>query len=272
MIHKGFDFTQLGGMPLNQQRLEWMQAAYAELSGSLAALLGNNVIVSGCIVSGNTVSDGWIVVNGELLPFAGSQTGVLDTFLIRETLTPLVFKDGTQKNIQFSRFAQFGTSSDAIRWSDLTRLPRYSDVSKHITLENNPHKVTKSQVGLGNLPNAKTDDPAVSDSNILATSKMVSAIAGRIFARGSVTLNTSENAVSIKLSDIEIPDSVNWIVIARIYTEFININRDRTAELLGEYTGISLLNNNTSLNVSYDNTKMTTGIAHRLNYIIIKTS
>lgn len=132
MIHKGFDFTQLGGMPLNQQRLEWMQQAYAELSGSLAALLGNNVIVSGCIVSGNTVSDGWIVVNGELLPFAGSQTGVLDTFLIRETLTPLVFKDGTQKNVQFSRFAQFGTSSDAIRWDSLTRLPSYAFIASRL--------------------------------------------------------------------------------------------------------------------------------------------
>jgi len=134
MIHKGFDFTQLGGMPLNQQRLEWMQQAYAELSGSLAALLGNNVIVSGCIVSGNTVSDGWIVVNGELLPFAGSQTGVLDTFLIREALTPLVFKDGTQKEVQFSRFAQFGTSSDAIRWDSLTRLPSYAYIASRLPM------------------------------------------------------------------------------------------------------------------------------------------
>lgn len=272
VIHQGFDFAQLGGFPLNQQRLEWMQTAYAELSGGLAAMFGDNVIVSGCIVSGQSVSDGWIVVNGELLPFLGSQTGVLDTFLIRTDLTPLTFKDASSKSVQFRKYAQFGTSSDAIAWNTLKRMASYTDISAHLSRKDNPHSVTKSQVGLGNLPNAKTDDPAVSDSNILATSAMVSAISGRIFARGSVTLKTSESSVSIKLSDSEIPDSVNWIVIARIYTEFININRDRTAELLGEYTGISLLNNKTNLNVSYDNTKMTTGIAHRLNYIIIKTS
>lgn len=40
----------------------------------------------------------------------------------------------------------------------------------------NPHKVTKEQVGLGNLPNAKTDDPSVSNSNILATSKAVNTV------------------------------------------------------------------------------------------------
>jgi len=40
----------------------------------------------------------------------------------------------------------------------------------------NPHEVTKEQVGLGNLPNAKTDNPEVSNSNILATSRAVNTV------------------------------------------------------------------------------------------------
>lgn len=48
----------------------------------------------------------------------------------------------------------------------------------HILNTNNPHKVTKSQVGLGNLPNAKTDDANVNDSNILATTAMVHNVVG----------------------------------------------------------------------------------------------
>jgi hypothetical protein len=179
-MHKGFDFAQLGGMPLNQQRLEWMQAAYSELAGGLAAFFGNNVIVSGCIVAGNNVSDGWIVVNGELLPFVGSRTGVLDTFLIQEARTPLTFKDGSSRNVQFSRFAQFGSSAGAIRWDSLKRLPTPASISAHLADTKNPHKVDKTQVGLGNLPNAKTDDPTVSDSNILATSKAVGSLQKRV--------------------------------------------------------------------------------------------
>ncbi|MFV0310524.1 MAG: hypothetical protein ACK5KN_02605 [Dysgonomonas sp.] len=132
VIHQGFDFAQLGGFPLNQQRLEWMQTAYAELSGGLAAMFGDNVIVSGCIVSGQSVSDGWIVVNGELLPFLFSQTGVLDTFLIRTDLTPLTFKDASNKSVQFRKYAQFGTSSDAIAWNTLKRLPSYAFIASHL--------------------------------------------------------------------------------------------------------------------------------------------
>jgi hypothetical protein len=185
VIHQGFDFAQLGGFPLNQQRLEWMQTAYAELSGGLAAMFGDNVIVSGCIVSGQSVSDGWIVVNGELLPFLGSQTGVLDTFLIRTELTPLTFKDASSKSVQFRKYAQFGTSSDAIAWNTLKRLASYTDISAHISRTDNPHGVTKSQVGLSNLPNAISDSTSLASSTTLATSKAVSIVSTAVTNLGN---------------------------------------------------------------------------------------
>lgn len=207
-IHKGFEFSTLGGMPLNQQRLEWMQAAYSELSGGLAAFFGNNVIVSGCVVSGNTVSDGWIVSGGELLPFIGTQSGVLDTFLVREARSPLIFKDGASRNVQFNRFAQFGTSAGAIAWNSLTRLPSaaalLSTLNTHTSNKSNPHAVTKAQVGLGNLPNAKTDDPKTNDSNILATSKMVQAafaLNNKTVISGKIKLNVANTFITVKISE-----------------------------------------------------------------------
>uniref|UniRef100_UPI00293B9CF5 hypothetical protein n=1 Tax=Dysgonomonas sp. ZJ279 TaxID=2709796 RepID=UPI00293B9CF5 len=77
------------------------------------------------------------------------------------------------RNVQFSRFCQFGSGTGAIAWSSLTRLNSLLAISNHVNRVDNPHGVTKTQVGLGNLPNAKTDDPAVNDTNILATSKAV---------------------------------------------------------------------------------------------------
>lgn len=41
----------------------------------------------------------------------------------------------------------------------------------HEGLKNNPHEVTKEQVGLGKLPNAKTDDRFTNNNDILLTAK-----------------------------------------------------------------------------------------------------
>ncbi len=46
----------------------------------------------------------------------------------------------------------------------------------HADDQTNSHVVTKAQVGLGNLPNAKSDDPNANDSDILATTKATSSI------------------------------------------------------------------------------------------------
>ncbi len=46
-------------------------------------------------------------------------------------------------------------------------------INIHAALTNNPHSVTKIQVGLGNIPNAKSDEITLNDSNILATSKSI---------------------------------------------------------------------------------------------------
>lgn len=45
----------------------------AHMAGKLAILGGQNYILSGCVVAGNTVSEGLIVINGEILPFKGGE-------------------------------------------------------------------------------------------------------------------------------------------------------------------------------------------------------
>lgn len=44
-------------------------------------------------------------------------------------------------------------------------------ITQHLDDVDNPHSTTKEQVGLGNLPNATTGDPSVSDPEILASSE-----------------------------------------------------------------------------------------------------
>ncbi len=118
MNHKSFDFTQLGGFPLEQERLAWMQQSYTEALHAITSLIGDNVIVSGCVITGDNVSDGWVVVGGELLPFRG---GVKQDYItIKDIAVSLEFEDASFKAVQLSKYCEFGTSG--LSFSSLTRL------------------------------------------------------------------------------------------------------------------------------------------------------
>ncbi len=194
-MNKHINFSNLGGSPFDQQTLEFMQSAYTGISEMLAGVIGDNVIVSGCVVNGNSISAGWVIVGGELLPFAASQTGVQATFVVRELTESLVFEDGNSKPVEITRYAEFGTSGNAIGWDTLKRLPQ--TISEHILSKANPHGVTKAQVGLGNLPNAMSDNVSSNASNVLASTAMVhNAIKDRIVYTGRMELSLSASSNS----------------------------------------------------------------------------
>jgi hypothetical protein len=76
------------------------------------------------------------------------------------------------------------------------------DVSAHLADTDNPHEVTKAQVGLSNLPNAKTDDPTVDNSNVLATSAAVNAVYNntvRGIIAGSVVMSSTTGLAVLTL-------------------------------------------------------------------------
>ncbi|CAI8949719.1 Tail fiber protein [Pseudomonas sp. IT-P44] len=66
---------------------------------------------------------------------------------------------------------------------------------------------TKDDVDLGNLPNAKSDDPAVSDSEVLATTKMVRAALDQQDAKNSVLFTTTAPVV---LSGLALQAGGDW--------------------------------------------------------------
>jgi microcystin-dependent protein len=120
------NFTNLGGMPLAQDVLDFMQVAASGPLGALATMAGPLVIISGVTVSGSTNSNGWVAINGELLPFeGGSITGTVD---IVETITQRTFFDGNDKDVYVERKAA-NVVSGAYNWADFVRLPRLRDVA-----------------------------------------------------------------------------------------------------------------------------------------------
>lgn len=100
------NFSHLGGLPLTQQRLDFMQQSYLSAFGAMAKLCGDKVILHGVEVTGGSVSDGWIAYNGELIFFAGGS--VASDVVITDTPVAFTYGDASVHNVQFTKVATCG--------------------------------------------------------------------------------------------------------------------------------------------------------------------
>ncbi|TAE80366.1 MAG: hypothetical protein EAY81_10520 [Bacteroidetes bacterium] len=99
------DYTQTGGFPLDQNVLAFMQAQ-SQLAQLPAHFGGQLCIISGCTVTGTSVTAGFVAINGEVLPFNGGT--ISPKVIIVETATNLTYEDGNAKPVQKIRYATFG--------------------------------------------------------------------------------------------------------------------------------------------------------------------
>lgn len=112
------NFMQTGGWPLDTDVLDSMQKAYDIFNG-LGFLAGDLSIINGCIVNGNSVSDGIVFINGEVLEFKGGVLG--PSVIIVSQPQNAVFEDGVSKTIQNIRFATFGVATTSYPWASFKR-------------------------------------------------------------------------------------------------------------------------------------------------------
>ena len=123
-MNQRFDFTQLGGFPLEQDHLDFMQVSYRAAFGALSQLVGDKVILYGVQVQGGQVTDGWISYNGELMPFRGGaqSSGVV----IQETGETLTYLDESPHTSKFTKYATCGSPA-TFNFSDLRRPQNFRD-------------------------------------------------------------------------------------------------------------------------------------------------
>ena len=87
-----------------------------------------NYILSGCVVNGMAVSAGFVVINGELLPFqAGTVT---TTVTIQETRTTVTANGESYTDIRISRVAKFqsGIGDNFYSWTDFKRVKTLAEL------------------------------------------------------------------------------------------------------------------------------------------------
>ena len=123
------NFNQTGGFPLSTNILDAMQSAYA-IFNQLGSLAGNKAIISGCEQLGNTVADGVIFLNGEILPFKGGAIG--SSIIIKEESESRVFEDGATKPVIFKKYVTFGSSTPdkTFAWADFKRVDNLLDLTE----------------------------------------------------------------------------------------------------------------------------------------------
>ncbi|WPV66578.1 hypothetical protein [Chitinophaga sp. LS1] len=117
-MNKIEQLTNLGGFPMTQYTLDFMQSSYHDALAGLSKMIGNGVIVSGMEEVGNNVADGWISYNGELLPFVGGPKQ--STWIVEELSESRLFADQVTRNVYFTKRARF--ASGGIAYGNLQRI------------------------------------------------------------------------------------------------------------------------------------------------------
>ena len=111
--------NQTGGFPLTTDVLSYMQNAY-KIFNAMSGISGDLIILSGCEVVGNTVSDGVVAIEGEIYPFQGTTLG--SHVFIKEVNTSKIFEDGSQKTVLVEKVATFGSSTKSYPWESFRRV------------------------------------------------------------------------------------------------------------------------------------------------------
>ncbi|MRJ11711.1 hypothetical protein EDL98_11640 [Ornithobacterium rhinotracheale] len=107
------------GFPLHTDTLAEAQRAW-NIFNAISGITGDLAILQGCEQKGSSVSDGVVVIKGEVLNFKGG--AVMPKVVIEEKITERAFKDKNKKPVFATRTAKFGVGSNAYEWSNFKRL------------------------------------------------------------------------------------------------------------------------------------------------------
>ncbi|AIM38102.1 hypothetical protein KO02_16480 [Sphingobacterium sp. ML3W] len=123
------NFEQTGGFPLETNTLSFLQSAYGSLAG-LADLGGQNYILNGCDTVGANVSNGTVVIDGEVLPFIGGAK--LARVIIEETVAEKTFEDGVSKPVYYTRVAKMVAAGGVLDFDSLKKVSNLLDIADRI--------------------------------------------------------------------------------------------------------------------------------------------
>ncbi|MBB4807469.1 hypothetical protein HNP38_002775 [Chryseobacterium defluvii] len=113
------NFLQTGGVPLTNDLMATIMDAILTYN-VLGDLAGNLTIISGCTITGQNVSPGVVIIDGDVLYFEGG-TIVSTVYVHTEEFTK-TFQDTTDKVLIIKKTVKFGSGATNHNWDDFIRL------------------------------------------------------------------------------------------------------------------------------------------------------
>ncbi len=152
--------------PLVTNVLGFMQDA-ANLVEKLCGIISGNYIISGCELIGGAVNSGYVVVSGEIMPFAG---GAVQTY-VRVVSTPVTVPVQDANYTKTTKQLIFGAGTGQIAWSTFRRA---SDVIENPTISlsglTGSAGLHRKIIEIGDWNMVTTPNKQVFDDTVLFTS------------------------------------------------------------------------------------------------------
>lgn len=126
-MYKRIDFSKLEGLATYQDTLDFLQTSYRETISAVAKAFGSKVIVTGVTDQGTTNTDGWVIIDGELMPFAGGFK--TDRIVVEELTDTEIFNDGSIQTVYYTKRAKMGITG-GFAFSDFIRVDTLSAISQ----------------------------------------------------------------------------------------------------------------------------------------------
>ena len=137
-MYKRIDFSKLEGLATYQDTLDFLQTSYREAISAVAKAFGSRVIVTGVTDLGASYSDGWVVIDGELMPFAGGLKA--GRIVVEEIADTELFNDGSIQTVYYTKRAKQGITG-GYPFTDFIRVDTMAAISQGlgnlITAHNN---------------------------------------------------------------------------------------------------------------------------------------
>jgi hypothetical protein len=202
---KRIDFSQPNGFPLEADAtLGFMQSDYQDAIKGMAGFFGDNTIVSGLQITGGSVSEGWILVDGELIFFpAGTYQ---PTFYIKQDVVSKANQNGALIDRYFTKTARWGTSSLYPQYS-FAQLQRLQDYQRF-------QRAFSGIIGIESTV-------IISGCEVTVTGGDVAITAGMLYVNGEVFLSPALASPAFPVYLKQEGSNMNWVSVEPVSGVFV---------------------------------------------------
>lgn len=123
------NFLQTGGVPLTNDLMATVMDAISTYN-VLGDLAGNLTILSGCEVTGQSVSPGVVIIDGDVLYFEGGT--IIGTVYIHTEKIMKTFQDTTDKILVIKKIVKFGSGAPNYNWAKFKKLKTLKEIQQQV--------------------------------------------------------------------------------------------------------------------------------------------